>query len=49
MPTALELGHKGWKPYVEAARRRSVPHHMDHIEEMNESRYWYAFVKWPLP
>ncbi len=28
MPTALELGHKGRKSYVEAARRRSAPHHM---------------------
>lgn len=28
MPTALELGHKGWKPYVEAVRRRPAPHHM---------------------
>lgn len=23
MPTALELGRDGWRPYVEAARRRS--------------------------
>ncbi len=22
MPTALELGPEGWKPYIEAARRR---------------------------
>jgi predicted nucleotidyltransferase len=25
MPTALELGHEGWQPYVEAARRRPGP------------------------
>jgi predicted nucleotidyltransferase len=24
MPTALELGQEGWKPYIEAARRRSA-------------------------
>ena len=28
MPTALELGHKGWKSYVEAARRRPAPRYM---------------------
>lgn len=25
MPTALELGREGWKPFVEAARRRRIP------------------------
>lgn len=25
MPTALELGREGWKPYLEAARRRPAP------------------------
>lgn len=27
MPTALELGHKGWMSYVEATRRRPAPRH----------------------
>lgn len=25
MPTALELTREGWKPYLEAARRRPAP------------------------
>ncbi|MDW8184958.1 MAG: nucleotidyltransferase domain-containing protein [Anaerolineae bacterium] len=25
MPTALELGPKGWQPYIEAARKRVIP------------------------
>ncbi len=26
MATALELSREGWKPYIEAARRRQIPH-----------------------
>lgn len=32
MPTALELSRKKWKPYLEAARNRPVPHELT-IEE----------------
>ncbi len=30
MPTALELGKEGWKPYLEAAKQRHVP-----VEELS--------------
>ena len=36
MPTALELGPKGWKRYVEAARTRPTPPHIKTSEEARE-------------
>jgi predicted nucleotidyltransferase len=33
MPTALELGPKGWKPYIEAARKRPAPRQASPFDE----------------
>ncbi len=33
MPTALELGSKGWRSYIEAARGRSAPSQMTKSEK----------------
>lgn len=38
MPTALELGHEGWKPYIEAARRRPVPQHAAPSDEVQREQ-----------
>jgi len=33
MPTALELGREGWKPYLEAAQRRPTPPELPPAEQ----------------
>ncbi|MFQ5855840.1 MAG: nucleotidyltransferase family protein [Anaerolineae bacterium] len=38
MPTALELGREGWKPYLEAARRRPAPPELTPAQQRERER-----------
>ena len=38
MPTALELGREGWKPYLEAARRRPAPPELPPAEQQERKQ-----------
>ena len=38
MPTALELTREGWKPYLEAARRRLAPSELTPTEQSERAR-----------
>ena len=38
MPTVLELGREGWRPYLEAARRRRVPAEESAEESLERER-----------
>ncbi len=39
MPTALELGHKGWKHYIEATRRRrTIPSPIKSSEQLDREQ-----------